>query len=98
MDVIKTKSRYCYVMVTVLRGLSLIIVSERRLKNFIFQRTTAPRNERRFSDSGVGFGGEIAPGVTPDLTAPPKILTAPPYHHIFIYYISNLINHFSLFP
>ena len=37
--------------------------------------------------SGVqwgGFGGGIAPdlsapGVTPDLTAPPKILTAPPY-------------------
>ena len=36
------------------------------------------------------FGDEIipdltAPVVTPDLAAPPRILTAPPYHHIAIY-------------
>ena len=44
---------------------------------------------------GVVVGG----GFAPDLTSPPKILTAPPYHHMLIYiYVSYPIIHFSLLP
>ena len=49
---------------------------------------------------GLVFGGGItpdltAPCVTPDLNAPPKILTAPPYHNIPIY-LTCIINHYFL--
>ena len=61
-----------------------------------------------------GFGGDItsdltAPGVTPDLTAPPKILTAPTnfeapqnYRIYIFFFLANyplllyLVNHYFL--